>query len=287
MRQEVSDRLNILILEKLSSLWNEGWVYGRLREEFDLNPDELEYLVARLGFKKGWNPMLKNILEEQWEEQKNLWKKTEAKRVLEKEKEKLKADQEVAKIQKEIDETLQKQENLAEVTKTVAEDFNPEKVRQEVRDRLGILIVEHLGSSWKQGWVYGQLQEEFNLNLDELKYLAKRLGFKKGWNPMLKDLLEEQWEEQKPLWKAEILKRSIEREKAKLKSEQEIEKAKLRAEREKEEAKLKSEQEKLYIEREMVLLREEISKIKNQHKNVVRESEDYKKTEYNNINFSD
>ncbi|MEM9215020.1 MAG: AAA family ATPase [Cyanobacteria bacterium P01_F01_bin.150] len=74
MRQEVVERLQVLRMEKLGTSWTDGWVYGRLMEEFELQPDELEFLSEKLGFKYGWNPGLKALLEEQWQRQGSIWK---------------------------------------------------------------------------------------------------------------------------------------------------------------------------------------------------------------------
>ena len=73
MRQEFVDRFNAILLEKIGSAWKDGWVYGCLREEFSLQPDELEFIATRLGFKQGWNPGLESLLEQQWQEQQVLW----------------------------------------------------------------------------------------------------------------------------------------------------------------------------------------------------------------------
>lgn len=66
MRQDVDQYLSILIRQKLHLCLSEGWVYGQLNQEFPLEKDELEELARRLGFRKGWNPGLKDLLEYQW-----------------------------------------------------------------------------------------------------------------------------------------------------------------------------------------------------------------------------
>lgn len=58
-------------------LWKDGWVYGRLKEEFDLQPDELNKLATVLGFKYGWNSSVENILEDQWKKEEIRWKEQE------------------------------------------------------------------------------------------------------------------------------------------------------------------------------------------------------------------
>ncbi|QUY42203.1 AAA family ATPase [Acaryochloris marina] len=66
MRQDVDQYLSVLIRQKLNLCLSEGWVYGQLKQEFALEQDELEELTRRLGFQKGWNPGLKDLLEYQW-----------------------------------------------------------------------------------------------------------------------------------------------------------------------------------------------------------------------------
>ncbi|MBW4550860.1 MAG: hypothetical protein KME35_07100 [Aphanocapsa sp. GSE-SYN-MK-11-07L] len=73
MRQEFVDRFNALLSEKRQGLWKDGWVYGRLKQEFDLQPDELDAMATGLGFKYKWNPMLKEILEQQWQKEEPRW----------------------------------------------------------------------------------------------------------------------------------------------------------------------------------------------------------------------
>jgi hypothetical protein len=67
MRQEFLDRLQEILREKARGSWKDGWVYGRLKQEFILQHDELEEMARRLGFKMGWNPMLESLLEDQWQ----------------------------------------------------------------------------------------------------------------------------------------------------------------------------------------------------------------------------
>lgn len=71
------------------------------------------------------------------------------------------------------------------------------KMRQEFLDRLQAILREKAGGGWKDGWVYGRLKQEFALQQDELEEMARRLGFKMGWNAPLESLLEEQWEREK------------------------------------------------------------------------------------------
>jgi hypothetical protein len=73
MRQEFLSRFQALLSEKRLGLWKDGWVYGRLKQEFDLQPDELDAMATGLGFKYKWNPMLKEILEQQWQKEEPRW----------------------------------------------------------------------------------------------------------------------------------------------------------------------------------------------------------------------
>lgn len=70
-------------------------------------------------------------------------------------------------------------------------------MRPEFLTRLTELIYQKMANSWKEGWVYGHLKQEFSLERDELEEMAHRLGFKHGWNPGLEDLLEHQWSKEK------------------------------------------------------------------------------------------
>lgn len=70
MRQEVEKYLTQLMFQKLEFSLTEGWVYGQLRHEFSLGQDDLEELASRLGFERGWNPVLEDLLEYQWSKDK-------------------------------------------------------------------------------------------------------------------------------------------------------------------------------------------------------------------------
>ncbi|HEY9825600.1 MAG TPA: hypothetical protein V6D19_09140 [Stenomitos sp.] len=71
MRQEFLNRLQEILREKSRGSWKDGWVYGRLKQEFVLQQDELEEMARRLGFKRGWNTQLESLLEEQWQREKH------------------------------------------------------------------------------------------------------------------------------------------------------------------------------------------------------------------------
>lgn len=74
-------------------------------------------------------------------------------------------------------------------------------MRQEVKDRLLSLIKQRAVEGWKDGWIYGQLKQEFKLSVDELNSIASTLGFKYGWNPTVEEILEKQWQEEEKTWK--------------------------------------------------------------------------------------
>lgn len=103
MRQEFLDRLQQLLIEKTLGTWKDGWVYGRLREEFEtLGTDELEKMVRDLGFSLGWNPTLRVILERQWDEDRLTWEPQERKRIYqEQERVRLRQEQERLRLQQE------------------------------------------------------------------------------------------------------------------------------------------------------------------------------------------
>lgn len=81
MRQEFSERLKILLKEKFAGSWRDGWVYGRLKQELNLQLDELDALATALGFKYGWNHAVKDILENQWQEDEVRWMQQELNKV--------------------------------------------------------------------------------------------------------------------------------------------------------------------------------------------------------------
>lgn len=73
MREEVQKKLKILVRARFSGLWSDGWVYAQLKQDFDLTTDELDKLASVLGFKYGWNPVVEQLLEDQWEKDKSRW----------------------------------------------------------------------------------------------------------------------------------------------------------------------------------------------------------------------
>ncbi len=106
MRQVFSDRLKILIKEKSVGLWRDGWVYGRLNQEFDLQLDELNAMTTALGFKYGWNSAVEEILESQWQEDEVRWMQQH----LDKAKRQASLNQEKDDLSRKIAELLQESE---------------------------------------------------------------------------------------------------------------------------------------------------------------------------------
>jgi len=73
MDQKFTDRLQVLIDERRSRRFKDGWVYGRLKQEFDLQPEQLAIMATALGFKYGWNLVVQDLLEKQWQQDQPLW----------------------------------------------------------------------------------------------------------------------------------------------------------------------------------------------------------------------
>lgn len=108
MRQEFLDRLRILLRERSAGSWKDGWVYGRLKQDFDLQPDELNEMAAALRFRYGWNSSVKDILENQWQEDEVRWMRQEretTKNKVSQQLEKLNISGEIARLLHEL-ETL-------------------------------------------------------------------------------------------------------------------------------------------------------------------------------------
>jgi hypothetical protein len=117
MRQEFSDQLKILLKEKFAGSWRDGWVYGRLKQEFDLELDELNAIATALGFKYGWNSTVKDILENQWQEDEVRW-----------------MQQELNKVQKQVSLNRQKN-NISQKTAALLQELETtNKPRQELTE---------------------------------------------------------------------------------------------------------------------------------------------------------
>uniref|UniRef100_B8HM01 ATPase central domain-containing protein n=1 Tax=Cyanothece sp. (strain PCC 7425 / ATCC 29141) TaxID=395961 RepID=B8HM01_CYAP4 len=113
MRQEFLDRLKELIQEKRIGSWKDGWVYGRLKQEFTLQSDELGKLAEVLGFKYGWNRVVEELLEEQWRSQELLWMEQQRLKL----KQKVDANRQKADLSSKIDELLRELENPSQPQK--------------------------------------------------------------------------------------------------------------------------------------------------------------------------
>lgn len=75
-------------------------------------------------------------------------------------------------------------------------------MRQAFLDSLQKRLEEQALNGWRDGWVYGRLKEEFNsLQLDELEKMADMLQFKRGWSLLVENILDNQWEQDKPQWR--------------------------------------------------------------------------------------
>ncbi len=129
MRQEFSDRLRILLKDKFAGSWKDGWVYGRLKQELKLQPDELDTLAIALGFKYGWNHAVKDILENQWQEDEVRW-----------------MQQELEKVQKQASLNRQKvniSQKIAELLRELeALDDNPRRELTDIEQALVALILK-------------------------------------------------------------------------------------------------------------------------------------------------
>jgi|GEM_PF-1924026 len=170
MRQEVKIYLEKLFRQKIEFGLSTGWVYGQLRQKFPLEESELEELSYLLGFKKGWNSGLEDLLEHQWSEERNIMPMWE-------------------KLPREEEKELKR--------KKLEKQYSSNLMRREIEVFLSELLLKKSEIGLNDGWVYGRLKQEFSLEEDELEKLAFRLGFKRGWNPGLEELLEHQWSKDK------------------------------------------------------------------------------------------
>jgi hypothetical protein len=74
----------MLRIERRSGSWTDGWIYGRLKQEFDLQPDELDAMTSAMGFKYGWNTTVENLLEGQCLKDEVRWMEQKLSRIEEK-----------------------------------------------------------------------------------------------------------------------------------------------------------------------------------------------------------
>jgi hypothetical protein len=110
MRQLFLDRLKAVLNEKTVGSWRDGWVYGRLKQEFELQPDELDAIAKILGFKYGWNAALEKLLWQQWQLEESRWQQQELKAA----KQQLNKRQQDANIAQEI--------NMTKIAKDLCDD---------------------------------------------------------------------------------------------------------------------------------------------------------------------
>jgi hypothetical protein len=138
MRQEFSDRLRLLLQDKFAGSWRDGWVYGRLKQEFNLQPEELNALATTLGFKYGWNRAVQDILENQWQEDEVRW-----------------MQQELTKVQKQVSLNRQKVSTSQKIAALLQElealDNKPRRELTDIERALVALILKM--QSDEQIWV--------------------------------------------------------------------------------------------------------------------------------------
>jgi hypothetical protein len=111
MRDEVMQKLESLLKERKIFNYKDGWIYGCLKNEFDLTSDELDSLANALGFKYGWNSTVEEILEGQWQEEADRIRELErAKeiRLIEQKKKKLADELKYLKDKTELEQTIHK-----------------------------------------------------------------------------------------------------------------------------------------------------------------------------------
>jgi hypothetical protein len=129
MRQIVLDRLKVVLSEKAVGGWRDGWVYGRLKQEFDLQPDELNAIAQVLGFKFGWNAALEKLLWQQWQLEESRWKQQELKTA----KQQLSKHQQDANIAQEI--------NMTKIAKDLCDDGVFDRELTQIEKKLMKIIL--------------------------------------------------------------------------------------------------------------------------------------------------
>ncbi|MBE9065923.1 hypothetical protein IQ260_04585 [Leptolyngbya cf. ectocarpi LEGE 11479] len=135
MRQEFSDRLKILRKERVTGSWRDGWIYGRLKQEFDLQPDELNTMATVLGFKYGWNPMVKNILENQWQEDEVRWMQQEANKIQKQaslKRQKYTLSQKIAVLLREVETVAKPRQELTDIERVLIAQIIKMEVDEQV-----------------------------------------------------------------------------------------------------------------------------------------------------------
>jgi hypothetical protein len=118
MHPEFLDRLKQLRLERFSGSWSDGWIYGRLKQEFNLQPDELDAMASALGFKYGWNPTVKNLLKEQWQQDEVRWMQEKLVRIEQKvslNRKKTDISQKIAELAQELEASGKRRKELTDI----------------------------------------------------------------------------------------------------------------------------------------------------------------------------
>ncbi len=119
-----ADRLLTILREQSAGSWKDGWVYGRLKQEFDLQSNELEAISTALKFKYGWNKSVEEILERQWQEEEPRW-----------------LSQKLAIIQKQADLSRRKKDVTQKMT-TLTQEIEENRKLTEVERILISLILK-------------------------------------------------------------------------------------------------------------------------------------------------
>jgi hypothetical protein len=118
MNPDFLDDLRMLRSERFSGSWSDGWIYGRLKQKFNLQPDELNEMARALGFKYGWNPTVKKLLEEQWQQDEVRWMEQNLIRIEQKvslNRKKTDVSQRIAELVKELEASDNKRKELTDV----------------------------------------------------------------------------------------------------------------------------------------------------------------------------
>jgi hypothetical protein len=145
MRQEFLDRLQEILREKARGSWKDGWVYGRLKQEFTLQQDELEEMARRLGFKMGWNAPLESLLEEQWERENR-------------------AEETLNRVRREESKRNLAAREVQNITNALHSNFRTERDFSDVEMALFLLISRM--SAYEQKNLLGELTKRYKTNTD-------------------------------------------------------------------------------------------------------------------------
>lgn len=134
MRLDVTQKMKNLLQEKKMFGYKDGWVYGRLKQEFELTSDELDFLTQNLGFKYGWNSTVEEILEGQWQEE------SEKMQELEKAKERQLIEQTQMKMKLERAREMQ---SLEIIKNELANQVTHLKIKENLEQKIQVLMLEY------------------------------------------------------------------------------------------------------------------------------------------------